>query len=90
MSEGKVMRDAPPMMGCGHAANGWKGDAPVCVICAGRTSGAYVIAQGPDLSARSSKCVCGSTVPSSTKLPFFEYRSDMQFDGHYCGHAGWD
>lgn len=84
------MTHAPPMMGCGHAANGWKGDQPVCVICFGLKPGADTVAAPVDLEGRQSRCACGSIVASSERLAFFEHRADFQFDSHYCGHAGWD
>lgn len=81
-----------PMMGCGHSANGKRGDDPVCVICFGIKPGANVIADGPDLSNRQARCACGQLAESSTKLPFFQYRPDgaTGMDGFYCGHGGWD
>ena len=30
------------------------------------------------------------TVPSSLKLPFFEYKPDQEYDKFYCGCWGWD
>ncbi len=33
---------------------------------------------------------CGSIVPSSTDLPFFEYRPNFEFDKFYCGCQSWD
>jgi hypothetical protein len=59
----------PPMMGCGHAANGVKGrlsdpDAkPCCVICAGLHPGADVIVEKPDLSGRMARCTYYGTYP---------------------------
>ena len=84
------MTQTPPMMACGHAANGLRGDDPVCVICVGLRPGADQVSAGPDLSGRQSRCACGSTVASSTRLAFFEHRPELGTDSHYCGHAGWD
>lgn len=69
----------PPIMGCGHAANGVKGrlsdpDAkPCCVICAGIDPRADIIATEPDLTGRQMRC-CGDPVPSKSGAAFFEYR----------------
>jgi len=81
-----------PMMKCGHAANAEDENGnPVCVICAGITPDAYVVAEMPDLSGRRAKCVyCERKVQSSTDLPFFEYRPNEEFDIYYCGCYGWD
>ena len=86
------MTERPPMMQCGHAANGFKGDDPVCVSCFGIIAGADQIAPDVDLTGRTARCACGDTAPSSTSLPFFEHRPDgaTGMDGFYCGHAGWD
>jgi hypothetical protein len=86
------MTETPPMMKCGHAANGKKGDQPVCVICFGLRAGSDEIAPPLDLEGRTARCHCGVTVPSSVRLAFFEHRPDgaTGMDGFYCGHAGWD
>lgn len=80
------------LMGCGHTANATQGGKPVCVICIGLNTGATQVVQGPSLMGRQSKCTyCGSTVPSSYSLPFFELaRPGQGFDGHYDGCRGWD
>ena len=86
------MTQSNPMMACGHAANGLKGDQPVCVICFGLRPGSDVIVEGPDLSGREARCACGHVSRSSTRLAFFEYLPDSAtgMDSFYCGHAGWD
>ena len=88
----------PYLMKCGHIAQGTAvNGSPVCVICAGIDVGAYQIAReciGTDgLKGRIAKCCyrCGSERESSWGLPYFEYRSDRQFDSFYCGSChGWD
>lgn len=45
----------------------------------------------PDLSNREAKCLyCGTFCPSDTKLPFFEYVGDREYDRFYCGCRGWN
>lgn len=80
------------MMKCGHAANGTKGDKPVCVICYGISEGADVVDDAPpSLEGRKSKCSdCGRWAHSSNELPFFEYKPTQEYDRHYCGCRGWD
>lgn len=53
-----VDRAAPPMMSCGHAANGTTGDGePVCIICAGIVEGARQVApEPPSLDGRTMRC----------------------------------
>ena len=86
------MSAATPMMECGHAANGLKGDDPVCVMCFGIIAGADQVAPDLDLTGRRARCACGEETDSSTRLAFFEYRPDgaTGMDGFYCGHGGWD
>lgn len=79
-----------PMMKCGHAANGKKGDQPVCVICAGLRPGWDEVGEQPNLTGRVAMCVCKATAPSSNGLAFFSYAPQHEFDEFYCGHAGWD
>ena len=47
-----------PLMKCGHSAQGIDKDGnPVCVICAGLTPDAYIIAENPpDLTGRKARC----------------------------------
>jgi hypothetical protein len=69
--------NTPPLMTCGHAANGSSTvdgkPVPACVIC----HCLEVAADQPDLTGRMAKCTytdCRSTKPSSFGLAFFEYR----------------
>jgi hypothetical protein len=83
----------PPLMKCGCVASGTDANGkPVCVACAGINPGAYEVNDAPtDLTGRVAVCSsCGSTVPSSTNLPFFEYRPHMERDSFYNGCRGWD
>lgn len=64
------------MMKCGHAANSRSNGKPSCVICAGITPDAYIVANAPNLEGRFAKCFCGKTEPSSTDLAFFEFRGE--------------
>lgn len=81
------------MMKCGHAANGTTHDGkPYCIICAGLTPDAYIIADNvPDLTGRKARCSqCGCIVASKESLPFFEYRPNAEYDIFYCGCGGWN
>ena len=78
------------MMMCGHAANGKKGDQPVCVICAGLKHGWDIAAPEANLAGRKASCACGYTTDSSSGLAFFESRPDSETDRFYCGCHGWD
>lgn len=85
----------PPMMECGHAANGLSEQdgalVPACAICYGRTPKAFTVAaEAPDLTGREAKCTCGRTVPSSLHAAFFGHQPERETDTFYCGHAGWD
>ena len=86
-------RKDSPMMECGHAANAEdsKGN-PCCAVCVGIHPGAEKVAKNPpDLTGRMAKCTyCSATVPSSPKLPFFEYCPQIERDSYYCGCRGWD
>lgn len=65
------------LMKCGHVANGIQSDTgdPVCVICLGITPLAKVVDDNPPaLIGRTAKCGCGAIAPSSTDLPFFDYK----------------
>jgi len=76
------------MMACGHAANGKDMETrkPVCVICQCDT-----ITVEPDLRGRRAKCmVCSETRESNMKLPFFEYKSNQDYDSFYDGCRGFD
>jgi hypothetical protein len=87
------MREAPPMMKCGHAANATNGDGnPSCVICVGIHPGAETIDESPpDLTGRKSKCAyCSEIQDSDPSLAFFEHRPDRDYDLHYDGCRGWD
>jgi len=81
-----------PLMKCGHSANGEDENGnPVCVICAGITPDAKIVADTPNLEGRTARCTyCGREAPSSTNLAFFEYRPDQPYDEYYCGCYGWD
>jgi hypothetical protein len=63
-------------MKCGHTANAKDSEGnPVCAICIGIHPGATEIDKKPSLVGRTARCYsCGSTVPSSYNLPFFEYQ----------------
>lgn len=79
------------MMACGHAANATYGGDPACAICAGIDYRATVpMLFEPDLTTRKAICGCGRIEPSSTSLPFFEYRGEhsrMAVDS--CDHCGY-
>lgn len=81
-------------MKCGHAANARDENGnPVCVICFGIVGGATEIDESPpSLEGRMARCdECHkSTQPSSTNLPFFEYKPGSPEDVYYCGCRGWD
>lgn len=82
-----------PMMKCGHTANATYNDGkPCCIICLGIDPGATQIANTmPDLIYRMARCgYCGDTTPSSTNLPFFEYKPKQEYDSYYCGCGGRD
>jgi hypothetical protein len=91
-----MSRAAPPMMGCGHAANSVAKHAdgtesPSCVICVGIHPGADTIVEGPDLTGRTARCgSCDRKVPSDPALAFFAHRPDQPADSFYCGCRGWD
>lgn len=58
-----------PMMACGHAASGLQGrhpdTRPACVVCAmSGDPNATVIADPPDLTGRTARCVYYGTVSS--------------------------
>lgn len=75
------------LMACGHAANATFDGEPACAICR-KTEAAQV---QMDLEGRSAWCVlCGENTQSSTNLPFFEYRPNLDTDTYYCGCWGWD
>lgn len=80
------------MMKCGHAANAVdRSGKPTCAICIGINEGATTVAPDPDLADRNAKCIyCSKTKPSSTKLAFFEHRSQSETDSFYCGCYGWN
>lgn len=86
----------PPLMGCGHSANGTvkgrdgKPDRPGCAICLGVHPGADVVVEKPSLEGRSARCTCRKEVPSAWSLAFFGHTPERPFDSYYCGHAGWD
>lgn len=89
----------PPLMGCGHSANGTlKGrdgepDRPACAICAGIVPGASIVVEKPSLEGRRSRCLYNPTaseVDSAWSLPFFSHRPENPYDEHYCGCMGWD
>lgn len=77
----------PPMMACGHAANSTCNGKPACAIC----TCTVIAKEAPSLKDRKAVCLyCNTKVPSSTNLPFFEYRPKLEYDGYYCGCRGWD
>lgn len=80
------------MMQCGHSANGTTSNGdPCCVICFGFTDKAELVAEQPDLTGRIALCSpCKKPVPSSDKLPFFNYRPTVDTDSYYCGCRGWE
>jgi hypothetical protein len=93
----------PPMMGCGHAANGSHllpngRREPACVICAGLDPGATVVVSKPSLEGRRAYCTYRvgrgnrphepGGVPSDWGLWFFEYRQHEDSDYYYCGCWG--
>lgn len=85
--------DRKPMMKCGHTAQGEdsKTGKPCCVICCGISEGWDIPASEPDLTGRVAKCTsCGQERPSSTQMPFFEYRPDKDYDIFYNGCRGWE
>ena len=65
-----------PYMKCGHISTGRTHDGkPVCVVCFGLTPAALDVDPAPPaLIGRAAQCSCGKTVPSSTDLPFFEFK----------------
>ena len=88
-----MSKPTKPMMKCGHAANAKKPDgSPVCVICIGIKPEAEQVAdEPPKLDGRTAKCAyCKSTVPSDTRLAFFEHKPEQPQDRYYCGCHGWD
>ena len=84
----------PPLMKCGHAANGkdHQTGKPVCVICLGIHPGAEVIETNqPDFNGRKAQCFyCKQTRLSSLDLPFLMQHPEREFDEYYCGCKGWD
>ena len=80
------------MMKCGHAANSICNGKPACAICAGLTLDAHEVVESPDLTGRIAKCLqCGkSKKESKVSLPFFHHYPDKEYDGYYCGCAGWN
>lgn len=82
-----------PLMKCGHAANATDNltGKPCCAICVGLTPNADEAAEAqPDLTGRTARCSCKNTAPSSTSLPFFEYRgpgSKESFGVCKCGYS---
>lgn len=82
-----------PMMKCGHAANAVNGKGePSCVICAGLTPDADVVANEPSFGERLAKCSCGKTQPSSdrARLAFFEFRGEGSPAAMaHCKHCGY-
>lgn len=87
------MSKKPPLMKCGHVAQGEDGDGnPVCIICIGIKEGAREVdPHPPELKGRMAECTdCGKTVESSYDLPFFAHYPDREKDSYYCGCWGWD
>ena len=98
------MRDT--FMKCGHTANATKktddGDIPVCLVCAGITPDAEIVADDlPDLTGRTARCnhfgqrvrhgkTCKGQAPSRIDLAFFEHTPGKPYDVFYCGCWGWD
>lgn len=81
----------PPMMICGHSANGYRGSAPVCLICIGRKPEAEIVDEAaPAFLHRVARCHCGKEKPSRPGLAFFEHLPNAEFDRYYCGCDGWD
>lgn len=80
------------LMQCGCRAQGKSKGKPVCVVHLGLDPRAELIAETPKLEGRTAHCCYGThgTVPSSLKLPFFEYRPESPQDRYYCGCHGWD
>jgi hypothetical protein len=94
------------MMRCGHAAQGTTGTGePVCVICAGLTPDARVVADQAEavaaLAGREMRCsylngrdgrpCAGRTPrPSDPSAAFFGHRPGEEFDSFYDGCWGWD
>ena len=64
------------MMACGHTNNASAkrpdGNIPACAIC-GTTE---VVAEMPNLEGREAICSCGSKVPSTMNLAFFEFKGE--------------
>ena len=74
------MSTNPPMMECGHAANGTDQHGnPACVICPG-PSALRISRTSIDLTGRTASCSCGVTVPSRLDLAFFEYQGEGSGD----------
>ena len=74
------MSTNPPMMECGHAANATtQTGAPACAICSGPDA-LTVSTRSIDLTGRYASCTCGTTVPSSLGLAFFEYQGEGSGD----------
>lgn len=87
------MRNKPPMMKCGHAANATDGNGnPSCAICINIHPGAKIIDDTPpNLEGRKAQCPsCKKTRDSDMSLAFFEYRPNAELDIYYCGCRGWD
>jgi len=79
-------------MGCGHAANAVdENGRPACAICAGINPGSdALVIPPPDLTGREARCGCGRTEPSSTSLPFFEFRGEgSRLALDRCKHCGY-
>jgi hypothetical protein len=82
----------PMMMKCGHTANAvTKENQPCCVICAGIIPGAYEVADTPDLTGRTARCLyCAAERSSALNLPFFKHNPAAEHDEFYSGCRGWD
>jgi len=62
---------------CGHSANATDGNGqPACAIHSTAQGGTTFASAEFDLTGRQARCGCGSLVPSSTGLAFFQYRGE--------------